>query len=108
MWVERGKIEGDLVLSEELQLYGMITGTISAGAGSVLWLHGMCCGDLVLGQGAEVQLYGTCAGHVFNRGGVLSVYGVVGGDIDTTNGGQTWTDEKAVVKGTIRRQIHDQ
>lgn len=104
MWVEDGKLDGNVVVRDAFQLNGMVTGTISVAPTGRLWLNGMCCGNLIVEAGAEVELHGTCVGEVLNRGGLLSVYGKVRGGILTSAGGQTRIDENAVVRGTVRRE----
>ena len=98
MRTEQGKIEGDLRLEDSLCLQGMVTGDTHVVAGALLELHGMCCRDLSLEAGAEVLLHGTVVGSVVNRGGKLSIYGVVKGDA-TTLAGETVVDSNAVIEG---------
>ena len=101
MRTEQGKIEGDLVLEDGLQLQGMVTGNTNVKNGGTLELRGTCLRNLFLEEGAEVQLYGTVVGSVTNRGGRLLIYGVVKGDVRTL-AGETWIDPKAVIEGKVQ------
>lgn len=99
--VEYGKIEGDLEVSEEFRLHGMVTGTITVLTGGLLELHGMCVGDLLLAEGSTVVLNGMVMGDVTNDGGDLSIFGMIEGGLNRL-GGTTSIDQKAVIKGTIK------
>jgi hypothetical protein len=78
---EHGKVEGDLLVTENLDLHGMVTRNVTVANGATLLLHGMICGDLVLEKGGNVDLFGTVGGDVTNHGGILRIYGVVSGDL---------------------------
>jgi len=108
MWVEDGKLDGNVAVRDAFQLNGMVTGSISVAPAGRLWLNGMCCGNLVVEAGAEVELRGACHGDILNKGGLLSVYGTVQGGILTSAGGQTRIDESAVVRGIVRREAGPQ
>jgi len=100
MTVEHGKIEGDISVDCELTLHGMVTGNVTVVRGGVLALHGMCCGNLVVEKEAEAYLHGTVGLDALNRGGRLRVYGTVGRRVHTTENGDTFIDENAVVGRT--------
>lgn len=91
-----GKIEGDLQVESDYLLRGVVTGSITVGAGGYLELHGMVCRDLNIEPGGIVALHGTIAGDVYNRGGDLEVYGVVVGALHN-EGGATVVDPEAVI-----------
>jgi cytoskeletal protein CcmA (bactofilin family) len=101
MTVEHGKIEGDISLDYELTLHGMVTGNVTIVSGGALVLHGMCCQNLIVQKGAKAYLHGTVGGNALNRGGTLEVYGTVGGYVHTTENGNTFIDQYAlVIKGS--------
>jgi cytoskeletal protein CcmA (bactofilin family) len=95
---EHGKIDGDLLLAEDLELRGMVTGTITVSAGKSLALYGMCGGDLVIEAGARASIDGTVAGNVTNNG-IVEVRGMVLGSVQSQNGTVRYSKE-AMVGGT--------
>ena len=60
----RGKIQGDTELTEDVELYGMIVGSTTVSANTVLKLHGMIVGNLLLKRGSSVDLHGMVNGNV--------------------------------------------
>lgn len=77
MKVEYGTLEGDIRITEEIELRGIADGNVTVADGGWLVLHGIVAQDLILENGADVELYGTVGGTVYNRGGNLSVYGTI-------------------------------
>lgn len=100
MKTEHGKIEGNIRVEGNLDLYGMVTGNAFVAPGGALELHGMVCQDLILAEGSVVNLYGTVSASVYNRGGDLHVYGSIGGSLHRQDG-NTVIDPDAVIKGSI-------
>jgi len=101
MNVIRNKVEGDTVLSEGTQLFGMIVGKTTVSENTLLELHGMIVGNLVLQKGSTVYLHGMVNGDIINKGGVLQVFGVVNGKI-VRQSGQTMVDSKSSVRNGIQ------
>lgn len=99
MPVERGKIEGAVELSDELQLDGMVAGDVTVLDGGHLILRGTCCKNLLIRPGGTVDLYGTVSGDVTNQGGFLEVHGIIRGKLNTIDGGDTYVDVNAQVNG---------
>ncbi len=94
----RGKIEEDIVLSENTDLSGMVVGNVVVQKNVALELHGMVVGNLVLEQDSEVYLHGMVTkGDVINNGGCLKVFGMVVGKI-RRNSGETIVDKNAIVR----------
>ena len=58
------KIDGDLTVSEELTMLGMVTGNIIVLKGGVLDFQGTCNKDLILEEGSKVYLGGLVNGYV--------------------------------------------
>ena len=96
MKVIRDKVEGNIVLSEDTQLHGMIVGSVMVSKDSVLQLHGMIIGSLTLREESTVYLHGTVIGDVINEGGHLQVFGTVKGKV-VRKDGETIVDSKAMV-----------
>jgi hypothetical protein len=99
MRIERGKIEGDVEIREDLELHGMIAGSATVKDGARLDLNGTVTGDLVVEEGATVILRGTVAGDVTNRGGELAIYGMIDGRLIRV-AGTTEVDPDAVIHGS--------
>ena len=98
MRTERGKTEGDIELSDELVLHGMLVGNLTVTATGVLRLHGMCTGSVFVEPGGRAQLLGMVVKDVVNRGGQVEVTGMVNGTV-RDEGGHTLVRPGAVVGG---------
>lgn len=97
MIIERGKIEDDIELDNELVLHGMVNGNVRVVDGEILVLNGMCSQNLVIEEGGRVYLHGTTVGNVHNNGGYLEVYGTINGYLRTESG-NTQIDPDADIK----------
>jgi hypothetical protein len=86
--------EGDLVVSDETCLTGVVTGNITVTATGKLELRGVCCKNLVIDKGGTAKVYGVVNGDVANRGGELSILGVIVGRIVT---GSAHTEKSSMV-----------
>ena len=95
---EHGKIERSIYLDYDFTLYGMITGDVVVGTGSVFVLHGTCAQNLVMEHGSRVYLHSTVNGNVSNNSGILEVYGTVNGYVNTSEDGKTFIDNNAVIR----------
>lgn len=94
---ERGKIDSDLSLTDELLLRGMCTGKITVQSGGKLRLQGMCTGGLEVLEGGTAIIEGMCTCDVANLGGQLEVYGNINGALDDREG-KTFVHPKAVIR----------
>ena len=88
-------------VSDALCLQGMVTGDTAVGPGAVLELLGTCCGNLTIEADGAARIDGIVVGNIENRGGKLTVRGVVNGTV-TTHAGVTEIDPAAVVDGGTR------
>lgn len=84
--IEPGTVEGDLTVSDTLELRGLVEGDAIVMSGGRLTLRGMVCGQLVLHQGSYVEVHGTVGRDVTNRGGELRVFGTISGSIHRFGG----------------------
>ena len=75
---QAGKTQGDLVLDDDVELVGVVTGTVIVKAGATAQLRGLIVGCLVVESGAVVGLRGMVCGDVRNHG-ELRVHGTIGG-----------------------------
>lgn len=69
MITAHGKLEGDIEISCELKLHGMITGNAIVKKGGVLHLHGMVCRDVIVEPGGIANIVGMICGDAINKGG---------------------------------------
>lgn len=95
MRIENGVIDGDLVVTEEFILNGILTGTVVVGVGGDLELNGVAY-HLVVQCGGSASLRGVVRGNVTNEGGILTVLGVVTGALNCISG-QTIVAPGAIV-----------
>lgn len=97
MKIIRGKIEGNIILDEDTQLYGLMVGSIAIPADILLELHGMIVGNLTLEVNSTAYLHGMVNGDVINKGGHLEIFGIINGKI-IRRGGETVVDSAAIVR----------
>ena len=101
MKLENGKIEGDLVVSEDLQLNGMVTGNIIVTDSAKLLLNGMCLGSVHIEGDSTAIVHGIVQENIENSNGTLHVYGTVNGDV-ISGSGETKISSEARVCGSIK------
>ena len=97
------KIDGSLLVEEDLLFHGMITGDLTVPSGRMLKMHGLVSGDLVVEKGAEADVHGKVNGAVRNQGRVR-IFGMVK-DLFEDAGADTLVDAKAVVTGKDHRLV---
>lgn len=93
---EFGKIQENLLITDELCLFGMCTGNITVESGGALYLHGMCTGNIEVGKDGRVVIEGMCTGNILNSGGILEVNGVIRGTLHEV-AGTTEVHPKALI-----------
>src|SRR5687768_10789396 len=102
MHTERGTIEGDLNLTESLELLGLVTGSVTVGLGLTLRLLGTVEHGVRLERGGSAVIYGVVGGDVLNLGGELQVSGIVKGTVFAIAGATTIAPD-AVVGRVVRK-----
>ena len=90
---------GDLTLSNDLEISGLISGTVTVPSGRHLLLHGMIAGDLIVEQDAHVTIHGTVNGVVLNHGGDVEIFGTVD-EVRDVSERKTFVDARAVIRGS--------
>lgn len=93
------KIEGDVNLLEDLQLNGLITGSVTVTSGVNFHLNGMVSKNVRLEPGSNAVINGTVSGELRNEGGTVTIGGVVG--ILVKIAGTTTVRDGAVVKKSL-------
>jgi cytoskeletal protein CcmA (bactofilin family) len=83
-----GRMQGPVVIKDDLAFYGHLDGNASVPRGVKLQLHGIVTGDLTIEPDALVELRGRVHGSVTNKGHLI-IYGQVGGAVTDEGGGQT-------------------
>ena len=106
MKIETGKIEGDLSLSHQLVMAGMVTGNITVTAGGVLELTGMCLQSVIVKPGGTARILGMVQKDVINEGGSIKITGTIHGAV-TTKSGTTVVDQVAVVVRGVTQAAGD-
>jgi hypothetical protein len=81
MIIENEIVNGDLQVTEEYDLQGIVTGNVTVLNESVFCLHGLCKKNLFIEEGSKVYLYGMVCGSVYNNGGYLEVHGLIKGKL---------------------------
>lgn len=89
-------IKGDLEVSADTHLLGIVAGSVVVHGGANFLLDGIVSGDVTLASGSSATLRGTVGGSVLNNGGRLEILGIVTGSVQRKDG-QTRIDAKAVV-----------
>jgi cytoskeletal protein CcmA (bactofilin family) len=98
---EQKQIEGDVVLSDELQLYGQVTGSVTVEDGGVLHVFGMVGKSVTVKAGGTATVHGMVSGDVRNEGGGLHIRGMVLGRVTTIPPGKTVIEPAAIVSGGV-------
>ena len=93
-------IEGDTWLEQDVELHGIILGSVIVRAGKLFRVCGSVSGNIKLEARARVFLYGYVGGDIVNSGGILEVYGVVNGRV-IRQAGTTRIDRQAKVYGGL-------
>jgi hypothetical protein len=98
MQVLHGEFNGALCVTESLALHGTLRRTATVTRGAHFTLGGVSRGDVIIEKDGDAALWGVIKGSVRNRGGRVSIFGVVDGDVETTDG-VTWIAPTSLVRG---------
>jgi cytoskeletal protein CcmA (bactofilin family) len=99
---ERGTIAGDLVVAEELTLWGSVGGNVSVIEGGKFYMRGACYGDITVEWGGRLHIFGRVIGTLTVRRGAKVIHsGVLGGDA-INKGGRLYIDSTATINGKIK------
>jgi hypothetical protein len=71
---------GDLVVEEDQEVRGQVTGTTYVRAGATLVARGQLSGGLIVDQGGRAIIHGQVSRNVINHG-VLILHGQVSGTV---------------------------
>ena len=91
-----GRLEGDQVIDNDVELSGTITGDVTVAAGGYLALHGAVTGNVVVLPGGQADIFGTVHKGVWNRGGEVYIAGTIYGSL-FDEGGETTVEPGAVI-----------
>ena len=99
---ERGQIAGDLIVTEPLELWGNVGGTVTVKEGGKFYLRGSILGNLIVQYGGRVHIYGQVHGSVtlFDNTKVIHS-GMIAGDL-INDGGRLFIERISRVDGKIR------
>lgn len=86
-------------LTRDLELNGIATGTLVVPNGVYLRLNGTISGDLAVEEGGSAEVNGTITGSVDNRGGRVTIRGVVRGAAFGHHPGGIMIEAGAIVGG---------
>lgn len=89
-----GRITGQLTVTHDVVLHGMVIGDVWVTGGAVLTLYGVVTGDLHVDAGGAAVIRGAVNGAVINKGERIQVFGTVG---EVTGFGTTHLDANAAV-----------
>jgi|GEM_PF-3069164 len=81
-----GKHEGDLVLSSDLDLAGMVCGRLVITSGCRAEVSGMVTGHITVESGGKLVLRGMATKGVTNDGGMAEIFGFVIGGVNDISG----------------------
>ncbi|GEM_PF-868861 len=74
-------IRGDIFISEDTLLSGIVNGSITVAENTIFNLSGILNGRLFLKEKATVYLSGMVSGDIVNNGGYLEISGTINGNI---------------------------
>ncbi len=90
-------IEGDLEVTDHIELFGICHGDITVKPEGHLTLKGVWTGDVEVEEHAVAEIDGIVQGKLRNRGGEVDVHGVVQGSV-LANAGRTTVHRDAMVQ----------
>jgi cytoskeletal protein CcmA (bactofilin family) len=99
MRTSNGTIEGDIIITDEFTVSGMINGNITVGLGGTFILYGMCLQTVTIQKGGTAKLYGMVQKDVINEAGKLELHGTVHGAVKTINGETVISPTAVVTQG---------
>lgn len=76
-----GKHEGDLILSSDVIVHGMICGNLIVTNGFLAEVRGMVTDHVTVEQGGTLILRGMATEGITNNGGHVEIYGTVNGGV---------------------------
>jgi cytoskeletal protein CcmA (bactofilin family) len=71
-------VQGPTILRQDTRLNGVVTGDVTVPAGVRLELNGTVKGNLLACPGSHSVINGAVLGHIFNEGGEVEIFGLVG------------------------------
>src|SRR4051812_22228205 len=80
-------VEGDLDVTSDLKITGMVTGNVTVRESAWLDLYGTVGGSLLIAKEASAQVFGTVRKDL-DAEGFASIDGTVGGTVRRHQGGQ--------------------
>lgn len=75
--------KGNLELSGDLEVLGIVEGTVTVPAGTFLTLKGIVTGNLIVSKNGSATVNGIVNGRVHNDGGNVRIFGIIGSLRDT-------------------------
>ncbi len=99
---ERGTLQGDMVISEPFNLWGSISGHVTATQGAKFYVRGAIYGDLTVLHGGRVHVYGNITGNLIVKDGAKVIHsGIVGKDV-VNEGGRLYVEACSKVLGKVK------
>lgn len=75
----RGKVKGDIVYTENMNVKAKVRGSVTIRPGITVNFKGAIERDLVIEKDAVMNLRGSVGGDVYNKGGTLNLRGTISG-----------------------------
>ena len=99
---ERGRLAGDQLIFEPVELWGSVGGNVRVIEGGKFYVRGAVYGDLTIEDGGRCHVFGNVTGSITVKEGAKVIHsGVAGGDV-INEGGRLVVDAMAKVMGKIR------
>ena len=99
---ERNTLNGNQIISEPVDLWGVISGNVTVVDGGKIYIRGAIYGNLKVAHGGRVHIYGNVSGDLVVLEGAKVIHsGVLGGDA-INDGGRLFIDGSARVLGRVK------
>src|SRR5438874_679234 len=99
---ERNTLNGNQIITDAVDLWGVISGNVTVVDGGKMYIRGAVYGDLKVAHGGRVHIYGNVSGDLVVLEGAKVIHsGVLGGDA-INEGGRLFIDGSARVLGHVR------
>lgn len=86
------KISGSLVVENDTEIHGMVTGSVTVKDGATLNLYGMVCKNLFAEKGSIINIYGVVSDTLVDYGANIELKGKVGKTHDMNSKQLTHSD----------------
>jgi hypothetical protein len=91
-------VKRDIIADEDVVISGILEGDVYVNKNVNVQINGIVNGNLKITSVSSIKISGTLNGDIINDGGIIEVFGVMNGKIDSENG-QCFIHPDAMISG---------